>query len=700
MAKPAPAHNNHKVYAMRPIFSVIAIASIASLCITTPFAAADPQPGDIFREYVWTGPWGNASGWQRVTDPETPRSDAQRFLPNRLNQIGLDDFAGAIRAEVYIEQWGGHAGTSNKRLRINGHDWIEIPVPAAIPGEAGLNSCAEGYQYFTYPSVAIPLAQLQAGDNTFEFTSGRQVCFDFGWGQWGVYGVTFRLYYDETKPHANGRIAAPASHSTFGDSLQIQLASTDASIAQVDFIGRYHDFDFEGNGQYRQWHYNYRYGKIARHLGSITAAPFALTWRTDWVPDQDQPLQLVARILDTNGVYYMTEAVDDLTLTRPDRAVVLYQPFDVPGQWQTRSTTGYQHNKIFIPHDLDRASAAQLILATWSGGHADSIGINDRQVVPRVGWTHDYSYDEVAVPLDLLRPGTNELFTAARTSHHGIEVLWPGIALKVQYAGPANASATIGGPVVFADSLSNRWTLAEASQVTVDLESAEQTYQGQFAIGLQSGTQGWTMKLQRDAPLDISDYRSIRLALLFEEVAIGNPHWLLLYVNNHPPQSLLATDRATGGIEPGHSGWQIVEIPLAEFNLRHPYIEALQLKGRFSGRVFIDDFSLVADPSTHIATNAPTLPSTAQLLPNYPNPFNSETTIRFTLSHNHAVDLAIYNLQGQRVATLIKDLRQAGSHIVHWNGRDAQGHPLATGLYFSRLQTDRQIATRKLLLLR
>lgn len=172
-------------------------------------AAADPQPGDIFREYVWTGPWRNASGWQRVTDPETPRSDAQGFLPNPVNQIRLDDLAGAVRAEVYIEQWGGHAGTSAKRLRLNGHAWIETPVPAAIPGATGLNSCPEGYQYFTYPAVPIPLDQLQEGDNTFEFTSGPQVCFDFGWGQWGVYGVTFRLYYDAAKPHAIGAASPP-----------------------------------------------------------------------------------------------------------------------------------------------------------------------------------------------------------------------------------------------------------------------------------------------------------------------------------------------------------------------------------------------------------------------------------------------------------------------------------------------------------
>ncbi len=684
---------------MRPPFRVMPFTGLLIL-FTTAFAVhGDPGPGDIFREYLWTGPWGNAAGWQRVTDPDAPHSGAQVFLPNRVNHVDLDDFAGAIGAEVYIEQWGGHAGTSNKRMRVNGHDWIDIPVPAAIPGEAGVNACPEGYQYFTYPSVPIPLDQLHPGDNTFEFTSGRQVCFDFGWGQWGVYGVTFRIFYDDTKPHADGRITSPASHSSFGDSLALQLSSTDDAITRVDFIGRYRDFDFEGNGVYHQWHYNYRYGEITRHLGTVHQAPFTLVWRTDWVPDQDQPLQVMARIRDTAGVYYMTDAVGDLLLSRPHRSVVLYEPYDVPGHWATRIGNNYQHNHVFIPHKLDRAVAAQLMLATWSGGHADSIGVNDRQVVARVGWTHDYSYDEVAVPMDLLRPGTNELFTAARTAEHGIEVLWPGIALKVQYAGPADASATLGSPTVFADSLADNWTLGTVSQVAVNLAATEQTYEGQFAMALQSGTQGWEATLVRDAPLDVSRYIAIRMAVFFDDVTIAEPHWLLLSVDNHFPQSLLAADRATGGVELDRTGWQIVEIPLAELELSYPYIESLRLKGRFSGRLFIDDVALVAHPSTHVAADTP-VPSATALLENYPNPFNSQTTIGFTLSQRHPVNLAIYNLQGQRVVTLVQGPRQAGPHTVRWDGRDLHGRQLGTGLYFSRLQAGPEVATRKLLLVR
>lgn len=54
-------------------------------------------------------------------------------------------------------------------------------------------------------------------------------------------------------------------------------------------------------------------------------------------------------------------------------------------------------------------------------------------MVSKVGKSHDYSLDAVPVPLGLIQPGVNTLYTHSRTQHHGIEVQWPGIALVIQY---------------------------------------------------------------------------------------------------------------------------------------------------------------------------------------------------------------------------------------------------------------------------
>ena len=88
------------------------------------------------------------------------------------------------------------------------------------------------------------------------------------------------------------------------------------------------------------------------------------------------------------------------------------------------------------------------------------------------------------------------------------------------------------------------------------------------------------------------------------------------------------------------------------------------------------------------------------LHPNYPNPINPTTTLRFSLPQAGEVELSIYNLMGQRVANLVRGVQEAGPHVLQWNGRDEQGRELASGVYFYHLQAGAQVETRKLLLLR
>jgi M6 family metalloprotease-like protein len=90
------------------------------------------------------------------------------------------------------------------------------------------------------------------------------------------------------------------------------------------------------------------------------------------------------------------------------------------------------------------------------------------------------------------------------------------------------------------------------------------------------------------------------------------------------------------------------------------------------------------------------------LLPNYPNPFNQNTLIRFSLPTGGEIELAIFNLTGQKVKTLIDGQREAGHHVAHWDGLDDQRREMASGVYFCRLRTENGLLgeTRKLLLAR
>lgn len=671
---------------------------LALLCIASALDA-DPGPGDIFREFLW-----RPIGWQRVTDPEAGDPRAKEF-PNRVNGVKIDDLQGATRAEVYIEMWGGHAGTSGKRLRLNGGDWITIPDPVNFPGDAGRVADQDPtcYQHFTYPSIPVPLEQLQEGNNRFEFTSGGQICFNFGWGQWGAYGVTFRIYYDESKPHPIGRVTAPEAGSAIADSvrLQAEASSPNGKIEQVDFIGLYEDFDYEGNGLYRQWHYRYRYGKIKNHLGTATDSSYAVTWNTTWVPDQEEPMFIMARIKDESGLYYMTPAVAGLEFERPGTSVKLYKPFDVPPKWQTR--TGHtQGSKVFVPQDLERAEAARMVLTTWNGISANAIGINDSDVVAGPGRDHDYSYNEIPVPLDYVRPGTNILYTFDTTEHHGIEVLWPGIALLVRYTGidadlPLRPSADLP---IFADELATTWRLDLPQDG--ELAESQDAYSGHTALAVQpSSTFFWIIDVTASQPVAADGYRAVRLALRLEK-SVKSWHWLKLLVNGQAVD-VLAREQGHFGFVAEEREWQIIEVPLEAFSMRFPYVETLRFEGRLDGALLLDDVRLVVavDSPTDVAERRDAiLPANFLLRQNFPNPFNSSTTLQFDLPQDGAVDLSIYNLSGQKMATLAQGHLAAGMHTLQWDGRDARGRELASGVYFYRLRTESQTQSRRLVLLR
>ncbi|MBI2278941.1 MAG: T9SS type A sorting domain-containing protein [Candidatus Brennerbacteria bacterium] len=97
------------------------------------------------------------------------------------------------------------------------------------------------------------------------------------------------------------------------------------------------------------------------------------------------------------------------------------------------------------------------------------------------------------------------------------------------------------------------------------------------------------------------------------------------------------------------------------------------------------------------------LPASYSLHQNYPNPFNPSTTIEFTLPDRSHIRLAVYNVIGQEVATLIDEEVSAGTHRTTW---DASGLP--SGIYFVRIEahSDRSVganaftATKKMVLLR
>jgi len=106
------------------------------------------------------------------------------------------------------------------------------------------------------------------------------------------------------------------------------------------------------------------------------------------------------------------------------------------------------------------------------------------------------------------------------------------------------------------------------------------------------------------------------------------------------------------------------------------------------------------DKLTKIEEPVEILPSAFHLDQNYPNPFNSGTTIRFSLPVETVVGLDIYDIAGQKVATLIQGRKNPGEYVVRWDGTDGNGGEFASGVYLYRLRTSAYVKTKKLLLMK
>ena len=98
--------------------------------------------------------------------------------------------------------------------------------------------------------------------------------------------------------------------------------------------------------------------------------------------------------------------------------------------------------------------------------------------------------------------------------------------------------------------------------------------------------------------------------------------------------------------------------------------------------------------------NEGTLPRAFRLYPNFPNPFNPETTYSFDLTERTNVSLVVYNLLGEEVARLVQGRLDAGHHEVQWNGRLASGMNAPTGMYLCELAGNTHRAVIKLAIVR
>jgi len=111
-------------------------------------------------------------------------------------------------------------------------------------------------------------------------------------------------------------------------------------------------------------------------------------------------------------------------------------------------------------------------------------------------------------------------------------------------------------------------------------------------------------------------------------------------------------------------------------------------------------YAQVLDFTVNATDENPVLPNEMALYPNFPNPFNPVTVIRYAVPTDGMVDITIYDALGRKVNRIVSDRKSAGNHQTVWTGADQHGRYVSSGVYFCKITTNGQSQTRKMSLMR
>lgn len=259
------------------------------------------------------------------------------------------------------------------------------------------------------------------------------------------------------------------------------------------------------------------------------------------------------------------------------------------------------------------------------------------------------------------------------------------------------------------DILSTRWSVQSSDGAEDALLSLDdQAFDGTSTTHLRVVSQdaNWRVRYSPDAPVLPLGYTSLRMAVRLGDLQGPSRSVITVTVNSDRARGNLLRGTLDGlRLDLSVRDWQVVEIPIESMLLTGP-ITDINLYGNMTGEIWIDDLRLVAAPHADGPTavterHEVTVPTVYELGQNYPNPFNSATTIRYSVPHDQQIDLSVYDLAGQQIATLVSGLRTTGRYHVRWDAVDDSGRRLASGVYIYRLRlASGTEKSRKLLLLR
>ncbi len=397
-----------------------------------------PKPTDVFREYSWATPESKVPGQEKYVRVcgDGFYEDATRKGNNLFNEGFVKDgwftlpqnidLKDAIKAEILVERMLCHDGSTGLAVKFNEGQWRAFPDADSIPKPQS------EYLYHYYPIVPIPLTELKTGENANRFRFTINKTQRWGMPQNMVYGMVVRIYYKNSVLPYTVEISSHKSGDIIGENTTLKVPMNNR-IAKVEYIGLMDNINYEGDGKYYQWHYNYHRGELVNHIGTATAGEY--NWNTEWIPDQTKPVSLAARITDQNGLIYMTKAVENLSLKRPYK-VELCKPFSQPRRWATREM---EYTEMFdVKGNPKNVEKFQIAAVTWSPGYMNGVYLNDFLLMDRESCKYcyhlikkEYDHPEFLSTMNGLKTGKTPLVGGKMT--HGTEIQYPGFMVLVKY---------------------------------------------------------------------------------------------------------------------------------------------------------------------------------------------------------------------------------------------------------------------------
>ncbi len=159
-----------------------------------------------------------------------------------------------------------------------------------------------------------------------------------------------------------------------------------------------------------------------------------------------------------------------------------------------------------------------------------------------------------------------------------------------------------------------------------------------------------------------------------------------------PRDSMFTEDGAF--LKPDASGWLSVTLDFACLGCHQQQEETLSWAASYAKTMHMPVDTSAEEPDDALQKKSGVRVS------NYPNPFQSETTITYELSHPTEVRLSIYDVRGREIVVLQKGFREEGRHILNWDGASSTGIPAQSGMYFVQIIAGEENAHQTLHLVR